>query len=166
MKEIQDLTLNTSRGLEALEWRLKQRKEQFGKEWDRLPTPAKFIGFRFTGLPIEQRTHVQRVFDKGRIVTEYELPRVKVRRVNQVEVYSSDFLGLRLESYRPILRGARVQTRDDEHEIHRSGYAEVHEDGLLEIGFLSSVVECISSEIILDPDWAVGVFANLLEWIQ
>ena len=48
MREIQDLTLNLSRGLERLERRFGERSSRFEKEFDRLTTPDDAWGIRAT----------------------------------------------------------------------------------------------------------------------
>lgn len=111
MREIQDMTLNVSRGMERLERRLATRSERFQKEFDRLNTPADSHGLRFTALPVGEEVQFDRVFSQGKIVPELCTP---WRRVNLKNGNSSQELDSLPEFppsiWRPILRGARADT--------------------------------------------------------
>ena len=50
MRQIQDLTLNISRGLERLERRLSERSERFQHEFERINEPEKSFGIRATAM--------------------------------------------------------------------------------------------------------------------
>ena len=51
MREIQDMTLNVSRGLERLERQLSERSDRFRQEFKRLRTPEKCMGGPFDCRP-------------------------------------------------------------------------------------------------------------------
>ena len=71
MREIQDLTLNLSRGLERLERRLTQRSERFAEEFKRLESPDKLYGIRATAAPVGEEIQFDRVYG----VTDLYQPR-------------------------------------------------------------------------------------------
>ena len=54
MREIQDMTLNVSRGLERLDRRLSERSERFSREFGRLllMAPETAFGIRLTSAPV------------------------------------------------------------------------------------------------------------------
>ena len=165
MTEIHDLTLNINRGLEAVTRKLVLRKERFEREFDRLKTPEAAFGFRVTGLPIDQRTFVQKVHDRGNIVPKYSLPRretdphrrsdLEVRRwIEEIETMIC----------RPKLRGARQQSHAFVKPVDDSVYAEVFEDGLLEIGFVCGELTKSRKKLNFNPDWTLEIFAHILAW--
>ena len=68
MREIQDMTLNVSRGLERLEKRLSERSEHFQQEFKRLETPEDAFGIRMTATPVGDDIRFERVFHQHSIV--------------------------------------------------------------------------------------------------
>ena len=74
MREIQDMTLNVSRGLERLEKRLSERSERFQQEFKRLETPEDAFGIRMTATPVGDDIRFERVFRENSIVEELDEP--------------------------------------------------------------------------------------------
>ena len=68
MREIQDLTLNLSRGLELLERRLEDRSKRFPSEFDCLKSPDNGFGIRATAKPIGETIWFDRVHDEKHLV--------------------------------------------------------------------------------------------------
>ena len=62
MREIQDMTLNVSRGLELLEKRLSERSERFHQEFDCLKTPKDAFGIRLTASPVGEEISARQGF--------------------------------------------------------------------------------------------------------
>ena len=62
MREIQDLTLNLSRGLERLERRLAMRSERFAEEFKCLESPDRAYGIRATAAPVGEDIQFERVY--------------------------------------------------------------------------------------------------------
>ena len=52
MREIQDMTLNVTRGLERLDRKLQERAARFEHEFERLASPDCAYGLRITALPV------------------------------------------------------------------------------------------------------------------
>ena len=71
MREIQDLTLNLSRGLERLERQLEARSELFEKEFDRLTTPDDAWGIRATAAPVGEDIRFDRVYGVADLCTPW-----------------------------------------------------------------------------------------------
>ena len=179
MREIQDMTLNVSRGLERLDKRLSKRSKRFKKEFDRLSNPQSALGIRFTAVPVVDEIGFDRVFQQGRIVNDLDMPwgKVKVAEENQngQRELENTILAFWPSSWppsfwRPLLRGARATTSYDANTPdpsslpYRSGYQEIYCDGLLELGYLSITDENDKSSFLLDPDWPIVMFANLAVW--
>ncbi len=78
MREIQDMTLNVSRGLERLEKRLSERSTRFQQEFRRLKTPGDAFGIRMTATPVGDDIQFERVFRQNSIVEELEEPWRKI----------------------------------------------------------------------------------------
>ena len=74
MRQIQDLTLNISRGLERLERRLSERSERFQHEFERIDEPEKAFGIRATAIPVGDEIPFDRVFHHGRIIENLSEP--------------------------------------------------------------------------------------------
>ena len=64
----------------------------------------------------------------------------------------------------PILRGARRETYRIPQGLLDFMYAEVHCNGLIELGFLSAAE--LYKQSLLDPDMILGLFAHLLKWVE
>ena len=70
MREIQDMTLNVSRGMERFEKRLEDRSERFWREFDRLETPNDSYGLRFSAMPFGEEVLFDRVFQQHGIIDD------------------------------------------------------------------------------------------------
>ena len=79
MREIQDMTLNVSRGLERLERCLSERAERFRQEFERLQTPKDAWGIRLTAAPVGDEIRIDRVFrHPNNLAEEFNEPWHKV----------------------------------------------------------------------------------------
>ena len=164
MREIQDMTLNVSRGLERLGTRLSARSERFPQEFECLQTPEDAWGIRLTAVPVGDEIRIDRVLHRGRLAEEFEEPwRTVLSRWGGKErqLEGLDSNGTLFPRYwRPKLRAARAESRSGESPIalvHNS-YRELHCDGLIELGFVSVRAFPFS------PSLAVQMFANLATW--
>ena len=163
MREIQDMTLNVTRGLERLERQLEKRAERFQEDFERLNSPNDAFGIRLTAAPVGDEIRFDRVFHRGAVINEFDIP---WRMVS-----SQTGNGRRnLESptsfppiyWRPILRGARAEIYPDHQDPSYIGYRELHCDGLVELGFIS--LSSLLRKSCFSPDWPVVMFANLTVW--
>ena len=164
MREIQDMTLNVSRGLERLERRLRERSERFQQEFDRLQTPEDAFGIRLTATPVGEEIQIDRVFHQSSIINEFSMQWRTVKRqlnfnrhtlVSPFNPPSSD--------WRPILRGTRAERYSDRSKHSNNYYRELHCDGLVELGIVVCSAE-FRSEPLFSPDWIVVMFANVAVW--
>ena len=162
MREIQDLTLNVSRGMERLEARLQRRSDALKEEMNRLSNPNDCFGIRLTAFPIGEEALFEDVFEGDQIATTLTPIRQTVTKIDergsqQLDELSEYYGGL----WRPILRGARkdAYTPIDD-ELFIIGYHEIHCDGLFEIGF------AYCGENPLSPDYPIVLFTNLAEWAR
>ncbi|MDE2887380.1 MAG: ATP-binding protein [Gemmatimonadota bacterium] len=160
MREIQDMTLNISRGLERFEKRLAERSERFRRELNRLQTPDDSYGLRLTALPVGEEIRFDRVCNQQGILDELYTPwcRVISRRPggDRELVNRPDLPPL---YRRPVLRGARVESDRSPYKQQSLNYQELHCDGMVELGFAA----CNHTSI-LDPDLPLVLFANTVVW--
>ncbi len=68
MREIQDMTLNVSKGIERLERRLSDRSTRFSAEFERLRSPNDAFGCRFAAVPTSDGIRFESVFQNGTII--------------------------------------------------------------------------------------------------
>ena len=161
MREIQDLTLNLSRGLERLERRLARRSERFAEELNSLESPDQAYGIRVTAAPVGEDIQFERVYGEDKLYEPWHsvsLSTDKSETKLEIPLWGS--------LWRPVLRGARCENfgrpSGDQLEIYR----EIHCDGVIEIG----IVDCrlqrpgVHDLLILDCEWLMFAFANLLVW--
>ena len=145
MREIQDLTLNMSRGLERVGKRLKERAIAFRGEFECLETPGDGFGIRFTAVPVGDELRIERVFRNCEFISEYEKPRVSIIRSSesgcQIRLGGPESIhNLSPSGWHPRLRSGRAETGHGKSQVApwaRSVYQEIHCDGTIELGFLS-----------------------------
>lgn len=160
MREIQDMTLNVSRGMERFDKRLEERSERFRRELGRLETPDDSYGLRFTALPVGEEVQFDRVFHQQGIIDDLYTPWRTViwkkgndsRRLDGLPEFPPMY-------WRPILRGARADIHPSANSNLYTGYQELHCDGLVELGF--AACNQVSP---LDPDLPLVLFANTVVW--
>ena len=175
MREIQDLTLNISRGLERLEKRLSERSERFQQEFERIEEPQKAFGIRATAIPVGDEIRFDRIFRQGRIIDDLSEPwRSALQNKDGTRIYDS--IDTEPTHWRPILRGARAEYHPDFTDNYRffnnnqeprsyteQIYREIHCDGLIELGHLSGTYTHQEREILsLPPSYPLVLFANLI----
>ena len=164
MREIQDMTLNVSRGLQRLENTLTERSASFHKGLDLLANPHDAFGIRVTAAPIaSDEIRLDRVYRNRSVIPECAMPQVRLERkgmLNPPRLESPP--GFPLRHWRPILRGARADRShfDAPHRFIPS--AEIHSSGLIEIGFSSCSSPFHGSS--MPPDWPLVMFAIALLW--
>lgn len=163
MREIQDMTLNVSRGLERLENRFSERRERFKGEFDRLNTPHDALGFRCTAMPLGDDIQLDRVFRQYSVVDGCGIPSHRVRRQERdQQLWLEALPGLARHSWRPLLRGARADSATGAGLCLFNFYGELHCNGLVELGFLACSESFAGTA--LSPDLPMVMFANLAVW--
>ena len=137
MREIQDLTLNLSRGLEHLERRLEERSERFQQEFKCLSDPENAFGIRMTAVPVTDEIRIDRVINQNSLVQRFNEPwrTVLDGQGNPLDRYASSVPNF----WRPKLRAARAETRLDASDTgcDNNAYIEIHCEGLVELGYVS-----------------------------
>ena len=166
MREIQDMTLNVSRGLERLEKQLSERSARFQQEFKHLETPEDAFGIRMTATTVGDDIRFERVFREHNIVGELDEPwhgilyqpgsgetGTRIGRdghITSVEELGAgrsgservveDFHIRRIlpKFWRPMLRAARAEPALNQPGtgLPRNSYREIHCDGLIELGFV------------------------------
>lgn len=170
MREIQDMTLNVSKGLERLDRQLNERADLFPEEFGKLIDPKSAFGIRMTALPLGEEVRFDRVFAQDHIIENLREPSRRVIETTsngeQVGLYD-----LRHEFkpnvWRPMLRAARAELDSTSGSTKRElrSYREIHCDGLIEWGLLScekSPKEETTCPLM--PDWPIVLLANLIAW--
>ena len=170
MREIQDMTLNVSKGLERLEKRLSTRSERFTREFERLTSTDNPFGCRFTAVPTNEDIYFDRVFQNGSLLQGFCLPWRDVllngRPITEVTCGPG--------SWKALLRGARSEHRAPGLEPNAQGqlipkkvdwnfFHEVHCDGLIEFGGLHGPRWEYQY---FPPKWLFIMFGNLLLWVD
>ena len=158
MREIQEMTLNVSRGMERFDKRLVDRSERFRREFDMLATPGDAFGFRFTGLPVGEEIQFDRVYRQGKIIDDLWSQWRTVTQVRFDRCLQCPY-EFPPSNWRPILRGARADIRPFGKEHLEIGYQELHCDGLLELGYAAC-----SQLSPFDRDLALVLFTNTAAW--
>ena len=72
MREIQDMTLNVSRGIERLERQLLERAKRFRQEFEGLETPKDAWGIRLTAVFGGDEIRIDRVFRQSGVAEEFK----------------------------------------------------------------------------------------------
>ena len=165
MRQIQDLTLNISRGLERLKERLSERSKRFQHEFERIDEPEKSFGIRATAIPVGDEIRFDRVFHHGQIIGDlYEQWRPALQRKDGTPRYNAHYT--EPTHWRPIIRGARAEFYNQETHTHKPTeqiYREIHCDGLIELGHLSGTYESQGKQVLsLPPAYPLVLFANLI----
>ena len=163
MREIQDMTLNVSRGLERLDKQFVARTKRFQQEFDLLADPLNAFGIRCTAVPVGEKIRIDRVFRQKSIVNEFSIPRIMVvndrgscRRVLESPPnFPPPF-------WRPLLRGTRADLTHYgiSHEYMVS--SELYCDGLIELNYCARSARFSGTSV--SPDWPIVIFAHLMVW--
>lgn len=171
MREIQDMTLNLSRGLERLERRLKERANCFPPEFQRLATPDDAWGLRLTAAPVQDDLRIEHVFQEGAIVKDLDAPwRRILYQGNEFEGLHESWIP---RCWRPKLRAARAEVEPNftGRSQFRNSFREIYCDGLVEFGFAHVRVyphlkhDPEGREVaLLSPELPAEMFANLAIW--
>ena len=123
MREIQDLTLNTSRGLERMERRLAERAEAFRQGFERLRSPENSYGIRVTAAPVGDEIMFNMVYGQE----ELYRPKFEISLFDRCNVIQAEDHSL----WRPMLRAARADT-SVYGKFSSYSYEEIACDGLVE----------------------------------
>ena len=161
MREIQDMTLNVSRGLQRVDDELSRRSEAFSREFRRLQTPKHSYGLRFTAIPVADDIWTgRRLITNGKLNERWTPPAVRVCREASDQKQLRVLKGL-IWIYRSM-HGTwipRLRAAQWEYLIGPSSasafinYRELHCNGMIEVGFLS-----IHGK---DDDWRSGHSCHL-----
>ena len=165
MREIQDLTLNTARGLERLERSLQRRSERFAEEFNCLTTPEQAYGIRVTAVSVGEEIQFDRVY------REYQLCQGLYEPWHSISIESGQSMAslqfpLMADTWRPKLRSARSEYHREASNVDLQIYREIHCDGLVEVGLTNcrSFDYGMRSGPRIFASWPIVLFANLLVW--
>lgn len=150
MREIQDLTLLVSHGLQAIEKKFSAQSEKFNQAFDNYSgphTPGAY-GIRATLVPLTP-LYISRVHNNCDVQ-----PRLKELPATWGACEVNVSFPATLFPFRPILRGTRGESKADEFQVA----AEVHCDGMIEYTLL-----CMNHQPwCLYPEWLMALVVNAL----
>ena len=180
MREIQDMTLNVSRGLQRLDDRLNQRAAMFLREFQRLRSPDDAFGIRMTAIPVVDDVNVEPVVRQHELDTRLKPPSLTIARRQHDDEAPSNLRGIQAtyglnpSLWQPRLRAARAEDPNEWSGPPNEGssyhaYRELHYDGLVETGFLSlrkTIYPGAEKEVPLHLHFELPVveFATLVTW--
>ena len=170
MREIHDMTLNVSKGLERLERRLSDRSKRFAREFERIVSTDDAFGCRFTAVPTNDDIYFERVFRNGTLLEGIGVP----WRVISLNGRPMTEIACGPRAWRALLRGTRSDNRTPQVEYTEDGqlnqkkvdwnfYHEIHCDGLVEFGGLHGPRW---EHQYFPPKWLFVMFGNLLLWVD
>ena len=163
MREIQDLTINTARGLERLDRRLAERSARFQREFKCLSDRENGFGIRMTALPVADEIRIDRVFHGTSLIEEFNEP---WRAVLDIQGRPIDrYPGIVPIVWRPMVSAARADSHLGTSSADRNVYMEVHCDGLVEVGYVSGPWSVDPNEIgsiYLAISLPIDMLANLI----
>ena len=168
MREVQDMTLNVTRGLERLDKKLRERAAKFDHEFERLTSPDNAYGIRITAVPVGDDIRLPTICRPYfKLVEGLNPPKVTVtRQLPDQEPTVVDGLGnlhqVGHTGWNPQLRAARSRPQhDDLPDFTYQGYLELHCDGLVEFGWSSVILD---EKEPLYSDYATRELANVICW--
>ena len=148
MREIQDMTLNVSRGIQRLEEKFTAKREEFERQCEILGMAGSAFGLRITAVPVGQDLWVNSVVRNGTIDDRFAPPAVRVSRVtSDSEPTGRPIFGVETAygmtrgNWVPRLRAVCAEKFDysQSGRIDRRARLEVHCDGVMDAAFLSRI---------------------------
>ena len=170
MREIQDMTINVSLGLERLHNRFRERAGVFEREFACLTSPDDAYGVRITAAPVGDEIRLPRLCRPHfRLIDGLETPNVTVTRQfdGREPTVVRGLTGIHRAGqtgWHPRLRAVRSHQPDDLPTLSYNAYLELHCDGLVEFGWLSAVKDVDSSIHILFSDYVLPELAKVACW--
>ena len=172
MREIQDMTLNVTRGLERVSKKFKERADSFKREFKRLASPNNAYGMRITAMPVGGDIRLRTLCRPHlKLVEGLRVPRSTVVRrlqgqdpmvVSGLEaVPGVDLVGR--YNWKPRLRAVRSERHYDDDGLlpTYNTYLELHCDGLVEFGWLTVLLD---QDKTLYSDYALRALATVVCW--
>ena len=148
MREIQDMTINLSRGLQRIEDALAHRSVLFSQEFDGLRTPEDAFGLRFTAIPVAEDIRIETLLHDHQLEAGLKPPKTSfVRRLpgrdspHVLQGIEHFYRDVRYSVWEPRLRAARSECRyrrpTEGSGLDFNSYRELHSNGLVEIGMVA-----------------------------
>ncbi len=167
MREIQDMTFNVARGLEAVDHHLDDLRREF-REWatlDRKAIPGVCtVALGVRGVPASSDLHIERVHEVREIT-----PAVRTYRcaLNGAQTYELTPVCSTTQNWRPILRG----TQASDGQIGRDGrrsLLQLHCDGtvvyqLAVVATADDAQQAATLRYMVYPGWLFGLVLNAMD---
>ena len=170
MREIQDMTLNVTRGLKRVRKKFEERADSFKREFKRLASPSDAYGMRITAIPAGGdirlltlcRPHMQLV--EGLRIPKYTVVRQLQGQdpmiVSGLEAVPGVHVAGR-QNWKPRLRAVRSDQYSDGPLPSYNTYLELHCDGLVEFGWLTMLFD---QDKTLYSEYALRGLATVVCW--
>jgi len=153
MREIQDLTIQTERGMAAVDARFAEQHARFHEMLESIRSLTKFtVGLRVTLVPLDASLRVSPVHGNPKVSPPYVPLRGGHERGRYAELVTPRWTGFT----RPTLRGTKVVADDGQSRMYR----EVKENGVIEYAF--GITREDAKDALLYPEWLIGFVANAL----
>ncbi len=154
MREIQDLTLTSHRGLEAINKRFQERHGKAGKEIAlHNNLPEGWHSLRATLFPVGGELYIDKVHGNPSVAPTTKKVMGRFETSGEIKELYGPYV---LDSPRPLLRATRSSPYD-----RPGSYLEVHCDGLIEHAYSFRRPEEAQHDF-YHPGWFVGVIANAI----
>ena len=156
MREIQDLTLHTERGMAKIDGIFNNQKNKFEKRVESFgkTTHGKKYGVRITALPTSD-IYLNDIHNHTEVKSDIQQFTVSIG--GQSYKLYFPFHG---EGWKPILRGTYTESRKNTDYFFST---EIQNSGLVELVFLSQEGK---DGFIIVPEWFMGMFCNTLNYLH
>ena len=156
MREIQDLTLNTERGMAKIDGFFSNQKIKFEKKVESLgkTTHIKKYGVRITALPTSD-IYLDNIHNHMEVKSD--ILQFTGFFGAQPYVICFPFHG---EGWKPILRGSYTESRKNKDYFFST---EIQNSGLVELTF---IFQEGNDGFIIVPEWFMGIFCNTLNYLH
>lgn len=155
MREIQDLTLHTERGMAKIDTLLKDRRSRFEEKLSAFRKPLQRIyGLRITALPTSD-VHIDNIHNRNDVKSSF----LTFKGTFDGRSYIPFMSHLNNGPWKPILRGTFSELANE--EIYFS--MELSANGAIDLCLL--IIEKENRHIIY-PDWFMGMLCNSLYFLH
>jgi hypothetical protein len=156
MREIQDLTLNTERGMARIDNILKERKLNFDNNVKafRKDVSHKMYGIRITIIPTTEIC-IEKIHEKDDIKANI----LRFKGTFDGSTYTDLFIAYNIGPWKPLLRGTRAEDGDKERRLA----VELHSNGLIELQFFVSEHD---NSFTLYSSWFMSMICNALHYLH
>jgi hypothetical protein len=155
MREIQDLTLNIHRGLDAIDREFEKRRIDFRRVYDEVAhVGVNPFGFRVTAVPLVE-IYIDKVYNTD-VQSEVHTLSCAISGTSKFQIEPPYYRGM----WEPVIRGSMARAMNEHGLFTRSVYC----NGVIEYVFAIRIrsEEDLGKLYYLPLDWAMSIFGNAL----